>query len=48
MDRFAGAAHIVIVAVDLDQARVGQLAVHIVIQAAVLLDDSVLHFRLLG
>ena len=45
IDHLAGAAHIVIVAVDLDQPRVGQYAVHIVIQAAVLGHDAVLHFR---
>ena len=46
MDHFAGAAHIVIVAVDLDQARIDQIAVFIVIQAAVLGHDAVLYFRL--
>ena len=46
MDHFASAAHIVIVAVDLDQARIDQIAVFIVIQAAVLGHDAVLYFRL--
>ena len=45
MDHFAGSAYIVIIAVDLDQARIGEPAVHIVPQAAVLLHDTVLHFR---
>ena len=43
-DDLAVAVHIVIIAVDLNQASVGLDTVDIVIQLAVLADDAVLHF----
>ena len=46
MDYLAVAAYIVVIAVKQNQARVDQIAVFIVIQAAVFGDDAVLHFRL--
>ena len=42
-DLAVGALYIVVIAVDLNQTRSGQLAIHIVVEAPVFGDDTVLH-----
>ena len=43
-DHLAGAVDVVVISIDLDQAGISLDAVHIVIQLAVLADDTVFHF----